>query len=183
MSEWLLLASSLPTGLAIMISYAIVLANFGGFFPLPDSMTSSSYFDSPYWLGLPRNSAAAVTVLQLFAALGYFMWIFWIVQAESIENSILSTRMARLLLLQGFLISSVIWPFTTYNYVITPTLSTAILASAPLWSAAICMILLIGGTFEAMAPPHAIIGILWLGMIVVLADGVGWSAVCIKRVV
>ena len=136
-----------------------------------------------YWLGLPRPTIIAISFLQGLAAIGYLVWFFWLLQeGDRIQNSILSSRWNRTLLVSGFLLASVVWPYLAYYHQLSP-ISTrrAVLASLPLWIAALCVILLIGGTFEAKAPAHATIGILFLGMIVVLADGVGWTAACIKQ--
>ena len=180
MAEWGLALSAAPVGAGILISYAMVLMNSFGGFELPTA--SSSYIDSPYWLGADRGAIIAIVGFQLLAAAGYVMWIVWItLHGGSIENSILEARIARLLLLHGFLLASLAWPFTAYYYMLSPTTGRAILTSAPLWVAAGCVIVLIGGTFEAGAPWYAVVGILMLGTVVVLADGVGWSAMAIKR--
>ena len=182
--DWALLLVSSLTGVAVLFSYALVLADLWGAYPLPSSVdVSTSYFDSPYWLGLPKSTTIAVAFFHFLAVVGYVMWAYWIVQAKPIDNSILSARPTTIAIVEGFLVASILWPFVAYYHIVRPSLASALAACVPLWIAAICVVLLVGGTFEAMAPPYAVVGILWLGTVVVLADGVGWCAVCIKRVV
>lgn len=177
----LLVVSSSLTGAAVLLSYLIVFAGVGGF-PSPPNVTSTSYLDSPYWLGVPKETIVSIVVLQGMALVGYLTWLWWIATAseDDLTDSLLTYPSARVLLLQVFLLSSCAWPFAAYYYMLQRTVGRSILACLPLWAAAGAIILLIGGTFEAKAPPAPTIGILLLGTVVVLADGVGWAAVCIK---
>ena len=179
MTEFLFVLSTVPTGLAILISYVLVLGNALGTFPL--DAHSGDYFSSPYWLGLPRSTGIALTVLQLMAACGYAVWLFWIASAPPLETSLLKTRTVRLFLTHTFLIASVLWPYAVYYFFQDRSMARAIMACVPLWIASIAVILLVGGTFEAAAPPLPTLGILFLALVVVLVDGVGWSAACIKQ--
>ena len=175
------LVSSGISGAFVIGSYALVLADVAGVFTLPLPPTSG-YLESHYWLGMPRDSIVGIIVLQLLAGIGFVVWSIWLSSKEDyiIENSILSTLANRIVLVQVFLWASVAWPFATYFYMLQRTLSRAILACVPLWIAALATILLIGGTFEARAPVLPTVSILLFGNVVVLADGVGWAAVCIK---
>lgn len=182
MTEWIVALSAAPVGAAILISYVMVLMNACGGFELYEQ--STSYIDSPYWLGADRGAIIAVVVFQALAAIGYVMWMVWMIMyGAEITNSVLQTRTVRLLLIHGFLLASIAWPYTAYFYMLSPSTGRAILTSVPLWVAAGCVIVLIGGTFEAGAPWYAVAGILMLGTVVVLADGVGWSAMAIKRTI
>ena len=182
MSATLLITSGI-TGALVLASYAVVLADVTGFFPLPKTFTpTSGYIDSHYWLGMKSDSIIAIIVLQVLAGVGFVVWEIWLATHGdyTFPNSILSTLAFRIILIQVFLWASFAWPFLTYFYMHDQTLSRAILACVPLWIAALATIIMIGGTFEAQAPPHAILSILFFGLVVVLADGVGWAAVCIK---
>ena len=176
----LILMSSI-LGLAVVGSYVVVLGNVNDAFPLPHPPpASSSYFDSPYWLGIPHTTAAGLTVLQLCAAVGYVVWFVWLVSTPPPLHGLLSTAAAQAGLLGGFLVASVAWPYAAYALLHRPhSLGRALLSCLPLWAAAVCVILLIGGTFEARAPVLPTVGILLLGQVVVLADGVGWSALAV----
>ena len=179
MTEIFFILSTVPTGLAVLISYVLVLGNALDTFPL-DSATDD-YFSSPYWLGLPRSTCIALTALQVLAVCGYVAWLFWIASAPPLEESLLNTRASRFLITHTFLIASVVWPYAVYYYFQNKVHATV--ACIPLWVASVAIICLVGGTFEAAAPPLPTLGILFLALVVVLVDGVGWSAVCIKQVV
>lgn len=177
----LLLGTSAFTGALVLTSYAFVLANVAGGFTLSLPPTTG-YLDSHYWLGLPRDSVIGIIVLQVLAGVGFVAWVIWLASKDDyvIENSILSTLWNRIVLIQVFLLASTAWPFAAYFYMMQRNLSRAIIACVPLWVAALATILLIGGTFEARAPVVPTVSILLFGTVTVLADGVGWSAVCIK---
>ena len=79
-----------------------------------------------------------------------------------------------------FLWASALWPFGAYYHRRNNNTWSAIVACIPLWVASLAAILMIGGTFEAKASAVPTAGVLVFGTIVVLADGVGWAALCIK---
>lgn len=180
--DWGLVGSAGPIGGAVFLSYVLVLGNVFGGFALAEP--GDGYIRSPYWLGLRSDTVVAIVVFQALAVVGYLLWVPWLfTQGATITDSILDTRLARLGLLNGFLLASTAWPYAAYYYMLQPTLPRALGAAAPLWVAAACVILLLAGTFEARAPPYAVVGILLVGSVVVLADGIGWAALAIKRVV
>lgn len=183
MSTTLLLSTGI-SGAFVLLSYAVVLADVVGMFPLPVSeyAPTSGYLDSHYWLNMPRDTIVGIIVMQVLAGIGFVIWVFWLAGKEDyvIEDSLLSTLEVRITIIQVFLWASTAWPFFTHYFMLQRTLARAILASIPLWIAATAIILLIGGTFEARAPALPTLSILFLGNVVVLADGVGWAAVCIK---
>jgi hypothetical protein len=165
-------------GLALITSYGVVLVNLGGGFPL-DGLVSTSYIDSPYWLGMPKDTIVGIVVLQILAAIGYLIWFFWLINTE-ISIGLLRYNWIKTLQIVVFLLSSVIWPYTAYIYMLRPTSVTrAIISSSFLWLAACSVIFMIGTTFEARAPVAPTLGILFLGNVVILADGIGWSALAI----
>ena len=176
-----LAVSSAVTGLFVLISYAVVLVDVAGIFTLQLPPTSG-YLESHYWLGMPKESITGIVVLQVVAGIGFVAWVVWLVGMDdyTLQGSILSTLPWRIALIQTFLWASVFWPFGAYFYMLNRTLGRALVACIPLWIAALATILMIGGTFEARAPVVPTLGMLMFGLIVVLADGVGWAAVCIK---
>ena len=176
--QWPLFWIQTLFGMAIMTSYGIVLANIGNGFPL-DGLSSKSYIESPYWLGMQRDTIIGIVVLQLLAAIGYLVWFFWLINTE-VSIGLLRYNWIKTLQIVAFLLSSTIWPYTAYIYMLKPTSVTrAIISSSFLWMAACSVIFMIGTTFEARAPVAPTLGILLLGNVVVLADGVGWSALAI----
>jgi hypothetical protein len=178
MTSWVFLTASFVLTLAIVASYLFVLGNVGNYFPLPAS-TASGYFDSPYWLGMKRENAIAVTALQFFAAAGYIAWVVDMAVRPP-TSGLFSNPAWRVAALCLFLIPSALWPLASYNMVLTPSVGTTLLSTTCLWVASIGVILMIAGTFEnADASPWVIVGTLLLGNVVVLADGVGWSALAI----
>jgi hypothetical protein len=178
---FLLVASGL-VGAGIAVAYATVLANVGGGFPLRAPPASSAYVDSPYWVGLPRATAAALVVFQAGAAAGYVMWLVYVHQHPPTRGLLQDRRWLHGAVLV-FLAASAAWPFGAYRAVQHPdSLAWALAACAPLWLAAAGVVVLVGGTFEA-AYPSAVpaVGILLLANVVVLADGCGWAAAAIFR--
>lgn len=180
----LVLASSLASA-AVGLAYVDVLFNRWGHYPLRDA--STSYVRSPYWLGLPASTVLPLIVLQVGALVGYVVWLFWVSLAPP-TRGLLARPGWRHGLVLGFLAASAAWPYATHPLVDAltkkerPALSTTLASCASLWTAAACVIGLVGGTFEAQyASPWPTLGILLLALVVVLVDGVGWSAVALFR--
>lgn len=176
----LILSSALVGGL-VALSYALVLFDVAGQFPL-NLPATSGYTENHYWLGLPVDTVASLIPLQVFAAVGAVTWFVWLVTTpdKDLQNSILHSETNRLLIVQLFLWASIIWPFAAHFYMLDRNTPRAVLACLPLWVAATAVVLMVGGSFEAGCPPIPMMGVLFLGMVVVLCDGAGWAAVCIK---
>jgi hypothetical protein len=176
-----LLVSSGWVGGIVALSYALVLFDVAGFFPLA-LPPASGYLQSHYWLGLPADTVVSIVFLQLLAASGAIVWFVWLATTpdKDLQNSILHSETNRIFIIQLFLWSSTLWPFAAHFYLTDRNTIRAILACIPLWSAAVAVVLMIGGSFEAGSPPIPTLGVLFLGLVVVLCDGTGWAAVCIK---
>lgn len=174
-------ASTSLVGVAVLFNYAIVLFNAFGDFPLPSNVPQSvSYFESPYWLNLPRSSVTVIVAFQALAAVGYIMWYVSIVMERPTTGLLADMRwlVASTLL---FLVPSAVWPFSAF-YLLrnTSSVTNAVASSACLWLAATGIMLMVGGTFEdKRESPIALLGILLTSLVVVIADGVGWSALAI----
>ena len=176
--QWPLFFIQTLFGVALITSYGLVLVNVGNNFPL-DGLSSKSYIDSPYWLGMQRDTIIGVVVMQVLAAIGYLIWFFWLINTD-VSIGLLRYNWIKTLQIVVLLLSSVIWPYTAYIYMLKPTSVTrAIVSSSFLWLAACSVIFMIGTTFEARAPVAPTLGILFLGNVVILADGIGWSALAI----
>ena len=165
-------------GVGIFTSYVTVLGNVGNGFQL-QGVTSFAYLESPYWLGMPRDTIVGLVVMQCIAAVGYLVWFFWLINAE-VTQGLLRHNWMRVLQIAVFLMSSLAWPYTAYLVLSRPhSVMRALVSCGCLWIAASSVIVMIGTTFEARAPVAPTLGILLLGNVVVLADGVGWSALCL----
>ena len=177
-----LILSSGLVGALVAVSYLVVLFDNAGLFPLP-SAAGTSFFSSPYWLGMPSDTVTVLVLLQMLAAIGALLWFIWLVTTpeKQFENTILSTETNRIFILQLFLWSSTAWPFTAYLYLNEKSTTNAVLACTPLWLAAVAVALMIGATFESNAPPVALLAALFLGLVVVLCDGVGWAFLCFRN--
>lgn len=164
------------------MSYAIVLFDALGDFPVPQAV--GSYFESPYWLGLHRNSTVSIAVFQLLAAVGYLVWQ-WSLVVERPTRGLLVDLRWLLFANTLFLLPSVLWPLAAHRLLQDETsLAWAVASSACLWTAAAGLLMLIGGTFEDnRESPQALIGLLFTSTVVVVADGAGWSALAIHRAV
>lgn len=176
-----LLLSSGIVGAFVGLSYVLVLFDSAGFFPLALPPTSG-YLESHYWLGLPVDTVSSIVVLQGFAAVGAIVWFIWLATTpdKDLQNSILHSETNRIVIVQLFLWASILWPFGAHFYMTDRNTPRAILACIPLWLAAVAVLLMIGGSFEAGCPPIPMLGVLFLGLVVILCDGTGWAAVCIK---
>jgi hypothetical protein len=180
----LLLSVGLLGG-AVLTSYVVVLGNVGGRFPLPSSPAPpapSSYWQSPYWLSLPPSTAQGITLLQVAAAGGFLAWMAWLAASGLPQRGLLASPWWTTGLLFVFLLGSLAWPFAAHWMLSGDTsVPRAVAACVPLWAVAVAVLLLVAGTFEAHAPAHAVVGILLLGQVCVLADGVGWAATALYR--
>jgi hypothetical protein len=181
MFDWILFISVSLIGFGVLTSYFLVFGNVSNMFSLDDYGTTYSYITSPYWMGTSTNNVYSIIVFQLLAVVGYIVWLFWVCSETNFETSLLRYRWSRALIMSLNLIGSVLWPYTTYYYLLSPNLGRALLTCSTLWLSSVCVILMIAGTFEANAPPYATSGILILGTVVVLADGVGWASRCIQN--
>jgi hypothetical protein len=175
---WIL--SSALLGGGVLMSYAFVLFDAFGDFPV--SKPNESYLESPYWLGLHKNSVTSLVVFQILAAIGYVVWQVALVVTRPTHGLFADTRwliFANML----FLLPSILWPFAAHRLLMDETsLLGALLSSACLWAAAAGILLLVGGTFEDhRESPVAMIGILLTSTVVVVADGAGWSALAIHN--
>lgn len=177
-----LLVATGVAGAGVLASYAFVLFDAAGGFPL--AARPAGYLASPYWLGLPRATVGALVGLQVLALVGYVAWLFH-VAAHPPTRGLLRDARARFGLTLGFLGASALWPFAAYELVrarerATATLGWALASSACLWAAAGCVIALLAGTVEARyESPVPVLGMLALALVVVLVDGVGWAATAI----
>ena len=167
--------------LGIAVSYATVLFNAFGGFDLPPALAedAKSYLRSPYWVGLPwQPFGSSVQVLAPWAT----VWSVY-VYTNPPTRGLLQDRRWFLGALSIFLVASTAWPYAAHQLVRQPkSLAWALASSARIWLAAAGVVVLVGGTFEAQYDsPLPVLGILFLALVVVIADGIGWSAAAIFR--
>lgn len=163
---------------AILINYLYIIVNVTDNFPLPQKL-KPSYINSPYWLGLSSRNAMTISILQIFALVSYVIWVVNISLYPPV-NGIFSSVVWRLVALNLFLIPSSVWPYITYKFLVEPSLLFAILSSMCLWIAAIGVILAIAAAFEnTETHPIVLLSTLIWGSVIILADGIGWTATAI----
>ena len=168
-----LVVSTSLAGLGLAVAYAAVLFDAWGEYPVD---ARGNYLDSPYWVGMPTAAVYVTVVLQVAALVGYVAWLAYVAQHEVTRRLLLANLL--------FFVSSAAWPFAAYPFVrdSSHSLRRALVASLPLWSAAAGVLLLVVHTFETQyASPVPYVGILAVALVVVLADGVGWTATAIFR--
>ena len=163
------------SGVAIILSYTIVLFDLLGWFPLPDT-TEKSFLKSPYWLGLPSDSIVGAVILWAMAAVGYVTWFLWVF---SDDQRTVIMRPA----LFVFLFSSIAWPFSAYTMIASPSRSIGrtLVACITLWLAAGGAWWMVAQTFLLRPPVHAMLGVIFLANAVVLVDGIGWTILALSR--
>lgn len=166
-------------GTAVLASYALALGNVGNLFPpIPGEAATTSYLDTPFWLGVPRSTVIAMSVIQVMAAIGFVVLVLWrALAAEEPTNGVLAKLPAYLATIITFLLASALWPYLARWALGSPSGLSVGACVASLIVAAVAVILIVADAFESDATPwYALVGALVLGTVVVLGDGVGWSA-------
>ena len=160
-----------------------MLGNVFGGFALAEP--GDGYIRSPYWLGLRSDTVVALVVFQALAVVGYLMWVPWLfTQGATITDSILDTRLARLGLLTR--VPAGVGRRGRTRRTTTccrPTLPPRAGGGGPALGRRGVRDPAPRGHLRGPRAAHAVVGILLLGSVVVLADGIGWAALAIKRVV
>lgn len=170
-------------GVLVLLSYVLVLGNAGGYFSLSGSKKNPS---SPYWLGLDATTTGMLTFWQITAAVGYIVIMLYMngVWGGGPSKGLLTYGQGAAqvghYLLYAFLVSSLCWAFLAHR-ALEAGGAWVWLCAGCLWVAAAAVLLLIGGIFEDDAPWFVTGASLYLGAVVVLADGAGWAARLIHR--
>lgn len=178
MPNMILLSSIIVLGFAVILSYVLVLGNIFNNFDI--GIPNSGYLNSAYWLGMSRNNVISIGIFQILAIVGYVCWIYWICTENSYGDSILRFPTVKVVSIISFFIGAVAWPYAAFVFMIDKTPFKAILCCSTLWISAVANIIMMAGTFEANAPSYAVVGIVSLGTVVILIDGIGWSSLCIQ---
>ena len=156
-------------GLAVGASYTTVFAN-----------EYEGYFDSRFWLKIPRSTTKAICYgLQLPAGVGYLVFLAYatgLVGKGPATKGVLQYwgKFGLTVSVTLFSIASVLWPLLTKLHldqgwgVGWPVASLLV--------AAMAAIIMTAGAFEADLEWPAVLGVLVLSCVVVMADAVGWNA-------
>ena len=92
------------------------------------------------------------------------------------EKGILSSRECTILLNVSFLMSQAFWPHLVGPYMQNKSLASALLANLPLWCAALSIIVLTYGTFQAYSHIVPFVAASLVFVVAVFVDGIGWTA-------
>ena len=158
---WLALQSGLLAG-AVVASYA------------SSPLANHAYMTHPLWLGAPAALIRALVGLQLLAAVAYVAWIC-VVELDGSRQAV----PARVYLFNGlFLVSQAVWPHAARLLLSHASTATAVLASLPLWASAVGVGGLLGGSLDDPVQTGLLAV---LAVLVILVDGVGWTARAIAQ--
>ena len=163
-------------GFFVLLTYILVIGNITHSFDLENP---DSYFKSPWWVGITQENAIMITVFQGIAAISLVYWIWW-VYSHNFKEGPFCNQNIKNIVVYTFLLASLLWPFLAYpalkEYPKKTSTEKAILACIPLWISAIAMICGLAFTFESRAPILPTLSIVMASIVVVLFDGIGWSA-------
>ena len=163
-------------GLGVLVSYASLARLFPG-----------GYVENDLWLGQGRDIVRVMTSFQLLAAAGGVAWR-WLHRQAPAAGGLLSYSFWGVggseALWLGFLVSSIGWPLSLWfvGSVRDISLAQALLVCAPLWSAGVFSLLMMGGTAEAENVTAAKFLSCWaLTNVVAIFDATCWTAVLITK--
>jgi len=152
-------------GLIVLITYYFYLIKNSKF----------NYINHPFWFGIPPNIVKILIVFQIFAVIGFLTTIIsWLIYPPT-KGIMIGNNLFYVLFI--FLISAVIWPIATYHKIHWLVILSLIIT-------AISSILLLAGTIEEKKDHikwYKVLGMLFLCLVTVLADGVLWNANYIKN--
>ena len=152
-------------GLLVLISYYIFL--------IKDS--KMGYITHPFWFNLPEDVVKIIIAFQIFAVIGFLTTIISWIKNPPTQGIMSGNNLFYVLIL--FLISAATWPIFTYYKIHWAVVLSLILT-------AISSILLLAGTVEEKKDDikwYKVLGMIYLCVVTVLADGVIWNANYIKK--
>lgn len=138
------------------------------------------YLEHPLWLGLSPGIVRILAGAQVVALVAYLTWVV-IADLYPPSQGPLATTLWLHGLNMGFLLLQASWPHLASPLIQhTRNPHLAFVACVPLWLSALCINLLVGGTFAAQEQgdrnPVPIVSILLVALVITLIDGVGWTA-------
>ncbi len=166
-SDIVLITITILGGIIVLYSYYDQLGDKG-----------KSIYDNKYWIGIDKNIINFILPFMFLALIG-FLTFFIGYLIKSPEKGILSylDGWITVILMAIFLVSSIGWSYAVNKSVKkNASFASIFMTSFCLIMAAIAVILLLAGSFEA-ENIVLIVGMLFLTIQVVLNDGIGWNAI------
>lgn len=138
--------------------------------------TQGTYLRNPHWLGFDKNTVAFVVLFQVLAAVGFLASVGTWVFAKPPQGGVLTYhRWVLPITLCVFMVGAIGWAQTLrrgYKWGV----------SASLVATALATVVLIAGAAEETNPRWWVVaGLLALGFVTVLVDGVMWNARWLSR--
>lgn len=166
-SDIVLITITILLGIVVLFSYYDQLGDKG-----------KSIYDNKYWLGIDKNIINFILPFMGLAVLGFLtFFIGYLINPP--EKGILAylNGYVTFILMTIFLGASIGWSFSVKKSVKkNASFASIFMTSFCLIVAAIAVILLLAGSFEA-ENIVLIVGMLFLTIQVVLNDGIGWNAI------
>lgn len=127
---------------------------------------ATSFTESPLWLDIPI--VRSIVGLQLVSIACLVAWV--ILMRESTSNVVYAAS-------TGYYAFSLLWPLMAKRFIEHPGVVRALLASAPLWGAGACMLLLLD------ASPDTTTRLLMVPIVLltVLCDAVLWTFAALRK--
>ena len=152
-------------GIAILYSYVDIIK----------SQINGTY---DYWFGVPKEIRNMIYVFQVFAAIGFVTYIIDLLIRDLPNKGIFKNKYVLPILITLILLFSLLWSLYVQQYAKNKSTLMSYLTPISLVVTAISAILLFAGEFEN--PEHSkwynVLGLLFLCIVVVLLDAVGWNA-------
>ena len=136
-----------------------------------------SYFKSLFWLNLPKKTIKTLTIHQILAIIGFFIFIISWVIVEPPTNGIFVNKNILTILLILFFCGSICWCFCVKKSFTSSKNIFKILTVFSLILVAISTaIMLIGSITERHIRWYIILGLSWLSLTTIISDSIMWNA-------
>ena len=128
--------------------------------------STTSYVTSPLWLDIPF--VHSIVALQTVSIACLAAWVIFM--RDSTSSTVYGVSV-------GYYASSLLWPVLAKHFLVRPSLGRAIAASAPLWGAAACVLLLLNES------PDTATRLLMVPIVVltVVCDALLWTVSALRR--
>jgi hypothetical protein len=151
---------------------------FSSYYVVFNILWKGSYLTHPAWMGLKLSTTRMIFCLQMLAFIGFIIFYRWL-SSDSPKKGILSRKIRPFL--YSFLVLSILWAPLTYlsiknwegKYVIATVLTLVGVATAT-------MVLLAGCFEDPDCPWYVTLGMILLGTVCIICDGIGWNAAFIQ---
>jgi hypothetical protein len=159
------LALSCVLGTTVLLSYV----------PIAKEQIAGTH---DYWVGMPVNTQRMFYALMLLAAVGFVAFVVNYASTPVPQKGLLSYSPIVVPVLVGLLlVGAIAWSVSVMYYVRSPSTMLKVACIASLVVTAACGMLLLAGYAETTAPKwYILLGLIAFCTVVVLCDGVAWSA-------